>query len=64
MAGTLAKTSKQAQAETLGVTLGEVETRIVVKTLAFKLAEALVDTLPYTQEDVEATTLQDPLGGV
>lgn len=37
------------------------------KTLAFKLvvvAEALIDTLPYTPEDVEATTLQDPLGGV
>ena len=40
------------------------ETRILVKTLAFKLevvAEALVDTLPYTSADAEATTLQETL---
>jgi len=56
-----------AQAETLGVTLGDVETRIRVKTLAVKLevvAEALVDALPYTSADAEATTLQDAKGGV
>ena len=57
----------EAQAETLGVTPGDVQTRIRVKTLAFKVevvAEALVDTLPYTSADAEATTLQDPKGGV
>ena len=47
--------------------LGDLESRILLKTLAFKLevvAEALVDTLSHTPADPEATTLQDTPGGV
>ena len=50
---------QEAQTQTLGHTLGDEQTRILVKTLAFKLevvAEALVETLPYTLADVEVTT--------
>ena len=57
---------EEVQAETLGNRLGDMETRILVKTLAFKLqvvARALVDTLSYTPADTEATTLQDTQGG-
>ena len=35
--GTLVKISRVTGAETLGVTLGDLETRILVKTLAFNL---------------------------
>jgi len=58
---------REAQAEILGDTLGYVETRILFKTLAFKLemmADALVDTLPQTPAGAEATTLQYTQGGV
>ena len=58
---------EQAQAKTLGDTLGDVDSSILVKTLAFKLevvAEALVGTLPYTPTDAKATALQDTQGGV
>ena len=47
--------------------LGDLETRILVKTLAFELevvADALVDTLSNTPAYAEATTLQGTLGGV
>ena len=47
--------------------LGDLETRILLKTLAFKLevvAEALVHTFSNTPADPEATTLQDTPGGV
>ena len=52
----------KAQAETLGERLGDVETRILVKTLALKLelvAETLVQTVPDKVADAKATTLQD-----
>ena len=58
---------EEEQAETLGRRLGDMETRILVKTLAFKLqvvAGTLVDTLSNTPADAEATTLQDTQGGV
>ena len=51
---------EDAQAQSLGHTLGDEQTRILVKTLALKLevvAETLVETLPFTLLDVEATTL-------
>lgn len=51
----------EAQAKTLGDTLRDVQTSILVKTLAFKLevgAEALVHTLA----DADATILQDTQG--
>ena len=35
--GTMVKTSRGTGAETLGVTLGDLENRILVKTLAFNL---------------------------
>ena len=57
----------EANTETLGDTLGDVETRILVKTLAWKLEvveEALVHTVPHTLADAEATTLLDTQGGV
>ena len=57
----------EAQAETLGHRLGDAETRIRVKTLAFKLQVVAVaggDTLSYTPADTEAITLQDTQGGV
>ena len=41
-------------------TLGDVQTRILVNMAALKLevvAEALVQTVPYTLADAEATTL-------
>lgn len=50
---------EEAQAQTLGHTLGDEQTRILFKTLAFKLevvANTLVETLPDTLADVEATT--------
>jgi len=50
---------------------GNVETRILVKTLPFKLAgvaEALADTLPHTPADAEAKEpfdiLKDTLAGL
>ena len=49
---TLAATLSEMDVKTIGDTLGCVETRILVKRLAFKLAGA------------EATTLQDTQGGV
>ena len=55
----------QSQAKTLGDTLRDVQTRILVKTLALKLevgAEALVHTLPHTLAEAEATILQDTQG--
>jgi len=58
---------EQAQAKTLGDTLGDVDSSILVKTLAYKLevvAETLVDTLPYTPADAKATALQDTQDGV
>ena len=59
------RTLEEARAKTLGDTLRDVQTRILVKTLAFKLevgAEALVHTLPHTLADAEATILQDTQG--
>ena len=50
----------KAQAEKLGDKLGDVQTRILVNMAALKLevvAEALVQTVPYTLADAEATTL-------
>lgn len=58
---------REAQVETLGDTLGDVETRIMVKTLDFKgevATEALVQTVLYTLVNAEATILQDTRGGV
>ena len=55
LVGTLAKTLEEAQAETLADTLSDVETRILVKTLTFKLervAGALVDTMLYTTANI------------
>ena len=55
----------KAQAETLGQRLGDLETRILVKTLALKLelvAETLVQTVPDKVADTKATTLQDTQG--
>ena len=57
----------EAQGENLFETLADVEKRILVKTLAFKLAvavKALVDTLLNTKAGAEATTLPTPQGGV
>ena len=59
------RTLEEAQAKTLGDTLRDVQTRILVKTLAFKLevgAETLVHTLPHTLAEAEATILQDTQG--
>ena len=45
---------------TLAHTVGDVETRILVETLALNfevVAEALVHTVPHTLADAEATTL-------
>ena len=50
----------KAQAEKLGDKQGDVQTRILVNMAALKLevvAEALVQTVPYTLADAEATTL-------
>lgn len=50
----------KAQAEKLSDKLGDVQTRILFNTAALKLevvAEALVQTVPYTLADAEATTL-------
>ena len=60
LVGTLVKTSWQSAAGKLVVTLDDLEARILVKTLAFKLevvSKALVGTLCNTQADAEATTL-------
>ena len=46
---------EEAQAQTLGHTLGDEQTRILFKTLEV-VADTLVETLPDTLADVEATT--------
>ena len=62
LVGRLGKTSRQSAAGKLFVILDDLEARILVKTLAFKLevvAKALVGMLCNTPADAEATTLQD-----
>ena len=64
---TPAKTSGVSAGRDIWYRLGDVESRNLVKTLAFKLqvvAGTLVDTLSSTPPDAETTTLQHTQGGV